>query len=90
VPDLIRAAVQKHPGVLNNPEPPDVELKGFGDSGIVFGVEFWVEGLDDGKNKYSSDVLFLIWNALKDADIEIPYPHRVVEIKGREFPTSTV
>lgn len=86
MPDLIRAAVQKHPDVLNNPEPPDVEPKGFGDSGIDFGVE----GLDDGKNKYSSDVLFLIWNALKDADIEIPYPHRLAEIKGREFPTSTV
>lgn len=23
-----------------------------------------------------------IWNALKDNNIEIPYPHRVVEIKG--------
>jgi len=27
-------------------------------------------------------VLFLIWNALRDNGIEIPYPHRVVEIKG--------
>jgi small-conductance mechanosensitive channel len=27
-------------------------------------------------------VLFLIWNALKAHDIEIPYPHRVFEIKG--------
>ncbi|WP_055684839.1 hypothetical protein [Loktanella sp. 5RATIMAR09] len=50
--------------------------------GLGFGVEFWVEGIDDGKNKYASDVLFLIWNALKQHDIEIPYPHRVVEIKG--------
>ena len=47
-----------------------------------FAVEFWVNGLDDGPNKYTSDVLFLIWNALKDAGIEIPYPQRVVEIKG--------
>ena len=23
-----------------------------------------------------------VWNALKDAGIEIPYPHRVVELKG--------
>jgi small-conductance mechanosensitive channel len=57
-------------------------LRGFGDSGIDFAVEFWVNGMDDGKNKYTSDVLFLIWNALKDAGIEIPYPHRVVELKG--------
>lgn len=82
VPDIIEAAVAKHPGVLDAPYPPDCELRGFGDSGIDFAVEFWVNGLDDGPNKYTSDVLFLVWNALKEHDIEIPYPQRVVEIKG--------
>ncbi|MBD3665664.1 mechanosensitive ion channel family protein [Sulfitobacter aestuariivivens] len=82
VPDIIEKAVAQHPEVLDDPYPPDCELRGFGDSGIDFAVEFWVNGLDDGPNKYTSDVLFLIWNALKDADIEIPYPQRVVEIKG--------
>lgn len=82
IPDIICAAVAKHPEVLDNPEAPDCELKGFGDNGIDFGVEFWVNGIDDGKNKFSSDVLFLIWNALKENNIEIPYPQRVVEIKG--------
>ena len=82
VPAIIEAAVSTHPGVLQDPEGPDCELRGFGDSGVDFGVEFWVEGIDDGKNKYASDVLFLIWNALKENGIEIPYPHRVVEIKG--------
>ncbi|MEL6570041.1 MAG: mechanosensitive ion channel domain-containing protein [Pseudomonadota bacterium] len=82
VPDIIQNAVSTHPGVLQTPEPPDCELRGFGDSGVDFCVEFWVEGIDDGKNKYTSEVLFIIWNALKDNGIEIPYPHRVVEIKG--------
>ncbi len=82
VPAIIEAAVATHPGVLQEPEPPDCELRGFGDSGIDFGVEFWVNGIDDGKNKYASDVLFLIWNALKEHDIEIPYPHRVVELRN--------
>lgn len=83
VPDLVEAAVAKHPGVLSKPYPPDCELRGFGDSGVDFAVEFWVEGIDDGDNKYVSDVLFLIWNALKEANIEIPYPQRVVEIKNQ-------
>jgi len=83
VPDLIQAAVAAHPAVLTTPEPPDCELRGFGDSGIDFAVEFWVEGIDDGKNKYTSDILFVIWNTLKDAGIVIPYPHRVIEIKGQ-------
>jgi potassium efflux system protein len=26
-------------------------------------------------------VLFAIWNALKDAGIEMPYPRRVVELR---------
>ncbi len=82
VPAIIEAAVATHPEVLDDPEGPDCELRGFGESGIDFGVEFWVNGIDDGKNKYASDVLFLIWNALRDNDIEIPYPHRVVELKG--------
>ncbi|WP_432817374.1 mechanosensitive ion channel family protein [Sulfitobacter sp. JB4-11] len=82
VPALVEAAVATHPEVLDAPYPPDCELRGFGDSGVDFAVEFWVNGLDDGPNKYTSDVLFLVWNALKDAGIEIPYPQRVVEIKG--------
>ncbi|GLQ35399.1 hypothetical protein GCM10007939_16820 [Amylibacter marinus] len=86
IPDIIQQAVSAHPDVLQTPEPPDCELRGFGDSGIDFCVEFWVNGIDDGKNKYTSDVLFLIWNALKDNNIEIPYPHQVVEFKQPSKP----
>ncbi|MEJ6389415.1 mechanosensitive ion channel family protein [Gymnodinialimonas ulvae] len=82
VPAIVEAAVATHADVLDAPYPPDCELRGFGDSGIDFAVEFWVNGIDDGANKYTSDVLFLIWNALKAHDIEIPFPQRVVEIKG--------
>ena len=82
VPAIVAAAVAKLPEVLDKPFPPDSELMGFGDSGIDFSLEFWVNGIDDGQHKYKSKLLFAIWNALKDAGIEIPYPHRVVEIKG--------
>ena len=82
IPELIVEAVMKHPAVLSEPEVPDVELRAFGDSGVEFAVEFWVEGIDDGPNKYTSEVRFLIWNALKDANIEIPFPQR--EIRYRE------
>jgi small-conductance mechanosensitive channel len=58
VPALVEAAVSKHPEVLDDPFPPDCELRGFGESGIKFAVEFWVNGIDDGKNKYTSDVFF--------------------------------
>ncbi|MGI9373717.1 MAG: mechanosensitive ion channel family protein, partial [Hyphomicrobiales bacterium] len=80
VPPLIQAAVSKHPRVLQEPEKPDCELRGFGDSGVNLGVEFWVDGLDDGPNKFSSDVLFLVWDALKGANITIPFPQREVRV----------
>ncbi len=81
VPEIIEAAVGALPFVLKAPDGPDCELKGFGESAVDFGVEYWVAGIDDGKNKYGSPVLFAIWNALKEAGIDMPYPHRVVELK---------
>lgn len=83
VPAIIEAAVAKLDFVLTTPEGPDCELRGFGESGVDFACEFWVNGIDDGRNKYTSKVLFAIWNALKDAGIEIPYPHRVIEMAER-------
>jgi len=88
IPDIVEKAVATHPDILDEPFPPDCELRAFGDSGIDFAVEFWVNGLDDGPNKYTSDVLFLIWNALKEHDIEIPFPQRVVHHKGLPSGTS--
>ncbi len=82
VPDIIERAVSKLPFVLQAPDGPDCELRGFGDSSVDFAVEYWVSGLDDGKNKYGSPVLFAIWNALKEAGIDMPYPHRVVELRN--------
>ena len=82
LPPIINAAVAALPFVLDDPEGPDCELVGFGDSGIDFCGEYWVSGIDDGRNKYKSHVLFAIWNALKDNGVEIPYPHRVIEVKG--------
>ena len=89
VPALVEAAVAKHPDVLDQPFPHDCELRALGDSGVELAVEFWVNGIDDGRHKYSSDVGFLIWNALRDHNIEIPYPHRVVEIRNPESPPNT-
>jgi small-conductance mechanosensitive channel len=88
IPDIVEKAVASHADVLDLPFPRDFELRGFGESGIYFGVEFWGYGFDDGPNKYTSDVLFLIWNVLKEHNIEIPFPQRVVELKGEIRTTS--
>ena len=82
LPEIIAAAVSTHPQVLDEPEKVDVELRGFGESGIDFAVEFWADGIDDGKNKFSSDVLFIIWRTLQKHGWEIPYPQREIRILG--------
>lgn len=82
VPALIEAAVAALPFVLQKPEAPECELRGFGDSGVEFGVEYWVNGIEDLTHKFQSDILFAVWNALKAKGIKIPYPRRVVELRN--------
>jgi potassium-dependent mechanosensitive channel len=82
VPGIIKQAVAALPFVLQVPEGPECELVAFGESAVDFTVEFWVPGVDGGKNSYMSPVMFAIWNALKAAGIEMPYPQRVVHIKA--------
>ncbi|MCT4609667.1 MAG: mechanosensitive ion channel [Pelagimonas sp.] len=81
IPKIIETAVAKHPAVLDTPFPPDCEFRAFGESGVEFAVEFWVNGIDDGKHRFTSDVGFLIWNALKEHNIQIPFPQRVVHMQ---------
>lgn len=69
VRDVVDAAVASDPRVLTNPEPPQTEIRRFGEYRIAFAVTFWVRGLDDGPNRFSSDISFLIWQALGAADI---------------------
>ncbi len=83
--DMIREVVRSHPQVIDGPGTPveelaDVEISGFGDSGIDIMVEFWMEGIDDGANRVGADLLLMIWQALRDNNIEIPFPQREVKI----------
>lgn len=82
---LLREVVASHPQVLSGPdlpveERPDAEIAGFGDSGVDILIEFWMEGIDDGKNRVGADLLHMIWNAFKENDIEIPFPQREVKV----------
>ena len=82
IPDIIEPAVSALDFVLSDSAKLDVELDNFGDSGVDFIVEFWVNGIDDGGFKYRSQVRFAMWNALKEFGIETPFPQRVLHVKG--------
>ena len=77
--------VSSHPSVISGDdipieERPDAEIAGFGDSGVDILIEFWMEGIDDGVNRVGADLLLMIWDALKQHEIEIPFPQREVKI----------
>ncbi|MEM6728226.1 MAG: mechanosensitive ion channel domain-containing protein [Pseudomonadota bacterium] len=79
---IINAAVSDYEHVLMEPEKPDTEIRAFGDNGVELAVEFWCNGLDDGPNRFTADVHMIVWKALKAHNIEIPFPQRVVELRG--------
>ena len=43
-------------------------------------VEFWMEGVDDGKNRVGGDLLLIVFETLRAHDIEIPFPQREVRV----------
>ena len=82
---ILRETVASHPQVLSGDdlpveERPDAEVQAFGDNGIEILVEFWMEGVDDGKNRVGGDLRLMIWSALKQNGIEIPFPQREVTL----------
>jgi len=83
--EIVRNVVASHPQVLSGEdipieERPDAEIESFGDSGINILVEFWMEGIDDGKNRVGADLLLMIWETLREHDISIPFPQREVRV----------
>ncbi len=78
---IIRDAILEHEDFLAEPDLPSVEFRSFGENGINMCVEFWCMGVDDGPNKFTSDAGFIIWRTLKDNNIQIPYPQRVVHMQ---------
>ncbi|MEQ8665289.1 MAG: mechanosensitive ion channel [Rhodospirillales bacterium] len=86
---ILREVVASHPQVLSGDnvpihERPDAEIQAFNDSGIEILVEFWMEDIDDGKNRVGGDLLLMIWSTLREHGVEIPFPHRVVTVKNED------
>ncbi|MDH3580686.1 MAG: mechanosensitive ion channel, partial [Hyphomicrobiales bacterium] len=84
---IVRDIVASHPKVLSgeevpDAERPDAEISSFDDSGITILVEFWMEGIDDGENRVGADLNMMIWTALRENGVQIPFPQREVRILG--------
>nr|WP_317932981.1 mechanosensitive ion channel domain-containing protein [Halioxenophilus sp. WMMB6] len=89
--EIIKTVVATHPQVISGEdvpfeERPDCEIDSFGDSGINMFVEFWMIGIDDGKNRVGGDLLLMILEAIQEHGFEIPFPQREVRILNHPLP----
>jgi small-conductance mechanosensitive channel/CRP-like cAMP-binding protein len=74
----ILAAIADAPGVVKDP-PPSVVTNLFGEYGIEYWVRFYTDQFHR-RDGVDGAVRDRIWYALRRADVEIPYPHRTLEV----------
>lgn len=81
--DAIKAmieAAREHPKVLDKP-PPQVIITGFGDFSINLKLLAWINDPWI-KPIIESDLTWAIYEKFKKYNVEIPYPRRVIIMKG--------
>lgn len=78
VRDVLLACAEGHREIVKNPEPK-VIFRNFGDSALDFELRAFVIDVDR-RLTVGSDLRFEIFQKLKDANIEIPFPQRDVHI----------
>lgn len=85
---LIKAALS-HPNVQKNP-PPEVWLTEFGNSTVDFELLVYHDLREITRSRLVGQLNFIIWDLLKEANIEIPFPQRDLNIKSSEALTELI
>lgn len=85
VREVLEAAAARHPAVLKEPGP-SAKFIAFGESSLDFELWVWTIEWTLRPAAFKSEINFLIWTALKEAQIEIPYPQRDLYIKEWKSP----
>jgi len=78
--DVKRLAIEaagKPDRVVDSPSPV-CHLVEFGDSSLNFVLRYWIKDAEKGIVNTKGDVMLALWDALKENNIDIPYPHREV------------
>jgi small-conductance mechanosensitive channel len=78
---ILLKAARAVPRVHNQP-PPSVWLSRFGDNGIEFEVQCWIDDPEEGVGNVRSDVLKQVWHLFREEGIDIPFPQREVRFAG--------
>ena len=81
VVDIAIAAASSVDRVVSRYRQPVCWITEFGDSSINFLLRFWIEDPQQGLTNIRGKVLMALWDAFKENDITIPFPHREVIMK---------
>ncbi len=60
--------------------PPVCHIVGFGDSSVDYILRFWIDDPTGGLTNIRGNVYLALWDAFKDAGIDIPFPQREVRV----------
>ncbi len=75
---ILQKIAQEHEGILKAP-PPTAIMTGYGESSLDFSLRAWTTRNDQWVI-IRSELLITIGNALREAEIEIPFPQRDLHI----------
>jgi small-conductance mechanosensitive channel len=78
---LLAEAVAKVPRILPSPAPA-VHLTTFAPDGLGLTVAFWIADPENGQLAARSEVNLAILSTLNQLEVDIPYPQRVVHVRG--------
>ncbi len=81
VRELAKKVAASHKRVQAVPNPV-CHITEFADSSINYKLRFWIRDPGQGTVNVRGDLFLALWDALKEAGIEIPYPHRDVAFRG--------
>ena len=76
--EIFMEVLKKHPHIVSNPAP-DVYFRELGESSLDFRLLFWT--FNDWV-KVKSDIMFDVFDALKEAGIEIPFPQQDLHLRS--------
>jgi len=79
VKQVVQNVAGQHPLVLTDP-PPELFFRGYGDSSLNFDLAVWIDQPVKLK-RISSDLYYMIWDALAEHQIEIPFPQRDLNLR---------
>ena len=87
VREILLAVARAHPAVLTDPAPA-VLFSEFGDSSLNFNLYAWFPGTAMQAGGFMSDLNFAILEAMRQNDIEIPFPQRDLHVRTVEPPVT--